>query len=99
VPDQVRLCVCGTLEDFLQCGAPTLFKGTMIDYTLDQLFIHLDDGDAAIQEAVLKVVVQAAKVDKALVEKKADLNRLNHRTPVMCDKVQAALDGYEIVTD
>ena len=96
--DQVRLSACAALEDFLQCGPAKLFKGTMIDYTLDQLFIHLDDGDASVQEAVFKVVVVAAEVDKALVEKKVALNRSNHRTPVMCDKVEAALQGYEIVS-
>ena len=82
----------------MQCGPPKLFKGTMIDYTLDQLFIHLDDGDVGIQEAVFKVVLVASEVDKALVEKKVELNRSNHRNPVMCDRVEAALQGYEIVS-
>lgn len=98
--DQVRLSICSTLESFLVCAPPAYFKGTIIDYTLDQLFIHLDDGDTAIQNAVLKVVVTAARADaifKRLVEKKADSNRLNHRSPVMCDKVFADLQGYEIV--
>jgi len=85
--DQVRTLVCDALEHFLVCAPAQCYKGTVIDYTLDQLFIHLDDGDQSVQEAVLKVVLKAAEIDKQLVQKKADLNRHNHRDPTRCDEV------------
>lgn len=99
--DQIRIAICGALVMFFQCGAHArCFSATTIDYTLDQLFIHLDDPDPAIQQAVLSAIVQLAKsLDKDAVLKKADKNRSCHRTPVMCDKVVFEVTGVEILED
>jgi hypothetical protein len=68
-------------------------SGTLIDYSLDQLFIHLDDGNPDIQDAVFKVLIEAAiKVDKQLVRKKAESSKLSHRSPHLCDKVILATE-------
>ena len=96
--DDVRIAVCATLVMFLQCAATTAcYRGTMIDYTLDQLFIHLDDPDDNIQENIEIVIIQASKIDKDLVEKKAERNRTTHRTPMMCDRILAEVRGFEIL--
>jgi len=99
--DQVRVAICGALVMFFQCGAsPRCFSSTTVDYTLDQLFIHLDDPDPAIQHAVLGAIVQVATtLDKNAVLKKAEKNRSCHRTPVMCDKVVFEVTGVEILEE
>ena len=86
---------------FFQCGAHArCFSSTTIDYTLDQLFIHLDDPDPRIQQAVLGALVQAAtSLDKRSVLGKAEKNRSSHRTPTMCDKVVFEVTGVEILED
>ena len=81
--DEIRKISCGMLKSFLLCASPECYRGTMIDYTLDQLFVHLDDPDASIQAAVYEVIVAAAEIDKALVEKKAECAKLSHRKPAM----------------
>lgn len=97
--DAVRLAVCGTLQTFLLSAPKSCYSGTTLDYMLDQLFIHLDDPDPTIQDAVLQVIVKAGKfIDKELVMKKANNNRKNHRSPVMCDKVVNEVQGYEILS-
>lgn len=70
----------------------------MIDYTLDQLFIHLDDPDVRVQESVFKVIMVATAIDRELVLKKAEANRLFHRSPAQCDRVLAEARGYEILS-
>ena len=99
--DQVRVAICSALVMFFQCGAhPKCFSSTTIDYTLDQLFIHLDDPEPSIQHAVLGAIVQVAKtLDKSAVLKKAEKNRDCHRTPVMCDRVMFEVTGVEILSE
>jgi len=97
--DAVRLAICGTLQTFLLSAPKSCYSGTTLDYMLDQLFIHLDDPDPTIQDAVLQVIVKAGNfIDKELVMKKANNNRKNHRSPVMCDKVIYEVQGYEILS-
>lgn len=97
--DQVRVAICGALMMFFQCGAHArCFSSTTVDYTLDQLFIHLDDPDPRIQQAVLQAIVQAAtSLDREVVLRKAEKNRACHRTPVMCDRVAFEVTGVEIL--
>lgn len=97
--DGVRVACCGTMEVFLQCAAPNMFSGTTIDYMLDQLFIHLDDPDAGIQQAVLSVIMVASQVNKDLVCKKAQNCRTTHRSPDMCDKVLLDVTGFQVLED
>jgi hypothetical protein len=74
-------------------------SGTTLDYTLDQLFVHLDDPSLAMQTAVLKVILVASKIDPGLVVKKAGQCRLSQRTPEFCDKILYEIQGYEILPD
>ena len=90
--DDIRKSSCGMLKSFLLCAAPECYRGTMIDYTLDQLFVHLDDPDAEIQAAVAEVIIAAAQIDKALVEKKAQSAKLSHRKPAMSIAILEALE-------
>ena len=98
--DTIRVGICNALVMFLQCGTHKRFySGTTIDYTLDQLFIHLDDPDAEIQQAVFKVIIQASEIDKQMVLKKAESSRNSHRTPIMCNKIIFEVSGVEILDD
>ena len=98
--DYIRISICDTIIMFLQCAVNKhCYSGTTIDYILDQLFIHLDDSNPDMQQAVLRTIIQASKLDKTLVIKKAENNRMCHRTPIMCDKVLIEVTGVEILED
>lgn len=86
--DEVRIASCVMLNKFLLCGVnQNCYQGTIIDYILDQLFIHLDDTNVEVQEAVLSSILTAATINKKLVITKCELNRLSHRTTVYCDRI------------
>lgn len=52
--DTVRKAACQTFSTFLRAAPKEHFKGTIIDYTLDCLFVHLDDADPSIQVSLLR---------------------------------------------
>jgi len=83
--DEVRFAVCGTLKAFLLAAPVSHFKGTLFDYLVDQLLIHLDDPDLSIQKAVLEILVVAFRIDKGIIMKKARVARNCHRDTIMCD--------------
>lgn len=86
--DEVRVAVCATLTAFLRAAERREhYSGTTIDYLLEQFFLHLDDVNPSVQEAVLGVIVTASLVDREKVLHKAQENRLSHRSPVLCDRV------------
>ena len=74
-------------------------SGTTLDYTLDQLFIHLDDPSPAMQTAIFSVIIIASKLDSTLVVKKATDNRHSQRTPELCDKILFEVQGFELLPD
>jgi dynein assembly factor 5 len=86
--DVIRMAICTTFKSFMTCAPKDAYRGTMIGYTLDQLFIHLDDSDPKIQKCVFDVITHIAEhVDPTLVLKKAHDNIQSHRTPVMCETI------------
>ncbi|TYZ59531.1 hypothetical protein PybrP1_003449 [[Pythium] brassicae (nom. inval.)] len=89
--DTVRKAACQTFSTFLRAAPKEHFRGTIIDYSLDCLFVHLDDSDASIQAAVLDVLKAAIEVDKPLVAKKAQENRSRHQSPTLCDEILALI--------
>ena len=84
--DLVRQAGCATFIEFLQAiSNKTLFQGTPIEYSLDCFFVHLDDPNPTIQEAVFKAIQALIPFDSAQVLKKAKEHRVRHRTPTYCD--------------
>ena len=71
----------------------------MIDYTLDQLFIHLDDPQPDMQHIVYGVIVTCARIDRSWLLKKAGMNRGSHRTPDMCDKIIFEVQGFQVLDE
>jgi dynein assembly factor 5 len=96
--DDVRIAVCVCLQQFFQCGAsPSAYSNTLLQYSLEQLLIHLDDANEQIQDAIEPVIVQISKLDKALVEKMCEASKHTHRTPYRCEKVLEEVRGYRIM--
>ena len=55
--DLVRKAGCATFIEFLKASDKENFMGTPIDYSLDCLFVHLDDQERDIQVQFLFVFV------------------------------------------
>merc|ERR1719488_99701 len=49
--DDVRRAVCDTMCTFFFTSQPKNFRGTILEYSVEQLLVHLDDHDAEIQQA------------------------------------------------
>ncbi|KAG7393600.1 HEAT repeat-containing protein 2 [Phytophthora pseudosyringae] len=87
--DTVRKAACQTFTTFLKAAPKEHFRGTIIDYTLDCLFVHLDDSEPDIQEAVFEVLKETVAVDAPRLAKKAEENRTRHQSPRYCDQLLA----------
>ena len=97
--DEVRLAICKTLQAFFQSSPKEHFKGTLIDYSLDQLFIHLDDPDIVIQNEIYTTILSTKElVTKDAMLNKIDKNIITHRTPTQCEKLKVIIQGYEILS-
>jgi hypothetical protein len=91
--DEVRIQSCKALGAFMAAASPGAYSGTALDYTLDQLFIHLDDSDPTIQAVVYDVIIIGSTLNKDLVWKKAHENLATHRNTKLCDQMIAYLRG------
>jgi dynein assembly factor 5 len=87
--DQIRVEACFVLASFMAAVQAGAFSGTPLDYVLDVLFVHLDDPNPAVQDAVLRVVMQAALLDRALVKRKTEANRTALRSPDVVERLLA----------
>ncbi|POM78944.1 Hypothetical protein PHPALM_3461 [Phytophthora palmivora] len=87
--DTVRKAACQTFITFLKAAPKEHFRGTIIDYTLDCLFVHLDDLEVDIQEAVFDVLKETVSIDAPRLAKKAEENRTRHHSPRYCDQLLA----------
>jgi dynein assembly factor 5 len=89
--DEVRRAACAAISAFFSAAAPAVFRGGILDYMLDQLFVHLDDQEVSMQEAVLGVLKAAVRLDADAVGKKAQAARGSHRSPRFCDELLEAV--------
>ena len=76
------------------------YQGTLIDYTLDQLFIHLDDPSPLIQQEIFTTIVSLKDVVSSIdmILKKVDINMQTHRSPVYCERLRNEIQWYEILS-
>ncbi len=96
--DEVRLAICETLVAFYHCGPNSYYSTTLVEYSLDQLFLHLDDTDSRIQDAVSQVICSMKQLDRHdRILNKAEKNLTIHRTPLQCEKIINYIQGYEIL--
>merc|ERR1712023_60831 len=77
--DDVRRAVCETMCAFFHTSQPHNFRGTILECSVEQLLVHLDDHDATIQQAVASVLRVAITLDAATVMKKLREVRGSHR--------------------
>lgn len=122
--DEVRMAACQLLSSFVVsvCGKVSggnnqqrggkLMSDTMVEYIIDQLFIHLDDMNQAMQEQVFKVLGTIAvqcegdtvyhqlnrhhlpKDLAQLVMKKAEQQKLSHRSPRLCERLMVEIQSH-----
>lgn len=85
--DEVRVIVCGTLAAFLKASPSKSFAGTVIDVIVEQLLMHMDDPNKAIQKVVFDVLVVALSVDCHVVIQHTERVKLSHRSSKLCDKL------------
>ncbi|KAF0723782.1 hypothetical protein AaE_009838, partial [Aphanomyces astaci] len=99
--DLVRKAACATYITFLRAAPRSHFRGTIIEYSMDALFVHLDDSDPDVQvertcslycgfhdtAAVYQVLKETFAVDPDMLTKKATDHRSRHRSPYYCDKL------------
>ncbi|CAH0477374.1 unnamed protein product [Peronospora belbahrii] len=85
----VRKAACQTFLIFLKAAPKEHFQGTIIDYAMDCLFVHLDDPEPDIQEAVYNVLRETAAIDAHRLASKAGENRSRHQSPRYCDQLLA----------
>jgi hypothetical protein len=95
--DLIRIAICSTLQSFFQCAPKCNYSSTLLDYSLDQLFVHLDDSDRLIQEAAYSVIISISEINKDLALKKAEKNRHNLRDISLLDKLIGDIQGFQIL--
>jgi hypothetical protein len=101
--DEIRIAICMTLEKFFRCATDryAAYHNTMIDYILTQLFIHLDDINEHVQEAVFRVLVVMHEelkdqCDHSMLSR-CESCRLAHRTSKYCDQLIFEIRGVEVL--
>ena len=98
--DQVRLAIFTTLESFFQCAPKENYNSTLLDYSLDQLFVHLDDRDSNIQEGALSVIkVISEHCSRELVMRKADSAKHTHRDEKIINRLTTECQGFEVISE
>ena len=98
--DQVRLAICTTLESFFQCAPKENYNSTLLDYSLDQLFVHLDDRDADIQQGAFNVIkIISEHCNRELVMRKAESARHTHRDEKIINRLTTECQGFEVLSE
>eukprot|EP00553_Chaetoceros_curvisetus_P011478 CAMPEP_0204635324 /NCGR_PEP_ID=MMETSP0717-20131115/31310_1 /ASSEMBLY_ACC=CAM_ASM_000666 /TAXON_ID=230516 /ORGANISM="Chaetoceros curvisetus" /LENGTH=220 /DNA_ID=CAMNT_0051654043 /DNA_START=18 /DNA_END=680 /DNA_ORIENTATION=+ len=90
--ESVRFASCDALKHFLSCGPAANYNGTAIEYMVENLFLHMDDPNPAMQERVYNTLVASIAIDKDAVTKVARVSMTSHRTPKYCKKILSLVD-------
>nr|XP_023666379.1 dynein assembly factor 5, axonemal isoform X1 [Paramormyrops kingsleyae] len=88
--EEVRAEALGALGRWLSCLGreydPQAFQ-PHLELLFQQLLLHLDDPDGAVQDAVLEVLKSASTVHPALLRHNVEAVRDKHRNPSHCDRL------------
>lgn len=86
--DDIRVAVSKTFVAYLDCFEDQynvdLYKAHL-EEIYKGLLVHLDDPDQKIQEALLEVLMRAAKLKPNMLLKEVESVKHKHRTPKYCD--------------
>ncbi|XP_041473460.1 dynein assembly factor 5, axonemal-like [Lytechinus variegatus] len=88
--DEIRVAVAKTFGAFFGCFPEDYDVGLYkahLETLYSGLLIHMDDPDQTIQEAVLDVLKQAAKVQPSLLIREIESVRHKHRSFIYCDQL------------
>ncbi|XP_037113036.1 dynein assembly factor 5, axonemal-like isoform X1 [Syngnathus acus] len=66
-----------------------------LQFLFQQLLLHLDDPDGAVQDQVLEVLKTGSLVLPALLKKEVEAARDNHRTCHHCDRLLQHIDAIQ----
>ena len=80
--DHVRICICGTLCSFFRASNPSFWAGTPLNYTLDCLFVHLDDQDIRVQKSVFNCLRSASYINPSMFIQLTSRRIQHHHNPV-----------------
>lgn len=95
--DTIRVASCGAATDFFKLASGALSAGgTALEYTTEQLLVHLDDSDPTIQEAVFEalraLIENVTPSQSSFLENKIKAVKTSHRNPAAyCDKLLLTL--------
>ncbi|XP_064635749.1 dynein axonemal assembly factor 5-like [Lineus longissimus] len=88
--DDIRVAVSKTFTAYFQCfdtGFDVGLYSAHLEAIYKGLLVHLDDPDPKIQESILDVLKEAAKIKPALLSTEIDSVKHKHRTSKYCDSL------------
>jgi len=86
--DEIRVMACDMLVAFWSSAPASSFHSTCLAYAFDMLFVHLDDPQRKIQQAIHRALQAAVSLGPSLMVEKAKENRGRHRSPLLCDHLR-----------
>ena len=94
--DEVRIQSCRAIAHFMASSGKGAYSGTALEYTIEQLLIHLDDPDRAVQQVVFEALMVSAKLGEeaaVCLGKKTHQALSSHRDGSWCSKILAELQN------
>jgi len=84
--DAIRVTVCDALSMFFKCLPPN-WSRTLYEYIIRTLFVHLDDPNPQIQQAIYAVLESAAHHDHATFAREAQVAGAKSSHPRLCEEL------------
>merc|ERR1719240_783063 len=84
--DKIRVAICEALAVFFKCMPPK-WSRSLFEYILRTLFVHLDDPNPEIQQAVYGVLEAAVHQDFATFASEAKTAAAKSAHPRMCEEL------------
>ena len=94
--DAVRVAACGAIAGLVHSAAhPRDLQGSPAEVTIEVLLIHLDDGDARVQEAVYDALVPWCDLAPAFARSRVAEGLDKRRRPSLSERLLARLGGQQ----
>ena len=93
--ERVRFASCDALLYFLTSASSKNYKGTAIEYMVENLFLHLDDPNPDFREKVYDVLTTAISVDSNTVARNAKTSLSSHHIKDLCLKLLQAAENAQ----
>jgi len=93
--ERVRFASCDALLHFLTSAPSKNYKGTAIEYMVENLFLHLDDPNPVFREKVYTVLATTIAVDSNAVISNAKKSLSSHHIKDLCLKLLGAAENAQ----